>query len=305
MKTIFKPIKRLPFRRRLQPIVELAHPKLIINEISKLENSGNRILETGQYAVYFAPYDDIPGIMHNIGCLREYTFRHVGEGTNLPIDIDPYDKLYRHLILWDKLHQTIVGAYRIGLGVDVFPKHGLKGFYVPSLFVVRKQAEKLFASGIELGRAFIVPEYQQKPLPLYLLWQGIRQVIERYPEHKYIVGCVSISNAFSKKSKSLMISYLRRHHFDYTLTPYIKPRRPFVLKGNLNELNRELDGIDSNIKALDQLISKQQPDGLHVPILLKKYLRQNAKLVAFNVDRRFNHCLDGFMYIAIENLPKE
>ena len=39
--------------------------------------------------------------MREIGRQRELTFREVGEGTNLPFDLDKYDQHYHHLILWD------------------------------------------------------------------------------------------------------------------------------------------------------------------------------------------------------------
>lgn len=41
---------------------------------------------------------------------------------------------------------------------------------------------------IEMGRAFVINEYQQKPMPLFLLWKGIVHTTLRYPEHKYLLG---------------------------------------------------------------------------------------------------------------------
>ena len=38
-------------------------------------------------------------------------------------------------------------------------------------------------------------------------------------------------------------------------------------------------------------------------ITYKKYIKQNAKLVAFNVDPKFNNAVDGLMYIKIVDLP--
>jgi hypothetical protein len=40
-----------------------------------------------------------------------------------------------------------------------------------------------------------------------------------------------------------------------------------------------------------------------MPVLLKKYLQQNAKIVAFNVDPKFNNCLDGLMIQDLEDIP--
>jgi len=48
-----------------------------------------------------------------------------------------------------------------------------------------------------------------------------------------------------------------------------------------------------------------EPQNLKVPVLLKKYIKQNARLIAFNVDPAFNNAIDGLMYIKISDLPEE
>jgi hypothetical protein len=37
--------------------------------------------------------------------------------------------------------------------------------------------------------------------------------------------------------------------------------------------------------------------------LIKKYIKQNARVVAFNVDPLFNNAIDGLMYIRISDIP--
>ncbi|MFQ8804616.1 MAG: hypothetical protein ACLR8Y_05190 [Alistipes indistinctus] len=51
----------------------------------------------GEYEVYFASPEHIPHLMHEIGRLREITFREIGEGTKNDIDTDRYDRYYRQL----------------------------------------------------------------------------------------------------------------------------------------------------------------------------------------------------------------
>lgn len=40
----------------------------------------------------------IPNILIEIGRLREYTFRQVGEGSGKACDLDTYDNHYKHLV---------------------------------------------------------------------------------------------------------------------------------------------------------------------------------------------------------------
>jgi len=43
---------------------------------------------------------------------------------------------------------------------------------------------------------------------------------------------------------------------------------------------------------------------LRIPVLIKKYVKQNARLVAFNVDPKFNNAIDGLMYIRVADIPE-
>ena len=42
---------------------------------------------------------------------------------------------------------------------------------------------------------------------------------------------------------------------------------------------------------------------LRLPVLIKKYIKQNAKVIAFNVDPLFNDAIDGLMYIRVSDIP--
>ena len=72
--------------------------------------------------------------MREVADKENFTFRDVGEGTNMPFDLDEYDKHYHHLFLWDKGEENFAGAYRMALGVEVMKKYGINGFYTSSLF---------------------------------------------------------------------------------------------------------------------------------------------------------------------------
>lgn len=97
----------------------------------------------------------------------------MGEGTNRSIDLDEYDLYYYHLFIWDREEEKIVGAYRVGKGKEIIDRYGMKGFYINSLFKMRKEMLPVLYESIELGRSFITEEYQRKPLPLFMLMKGI------------------------------------------------------------------------------------------------------------------------------------
>lgn len=72
--------------------------------------------------------------------------------------------------------------------------------------------ELILRQTIELGRSFIVNEYQRKPVSL-MLWKGILNVLLRHDEFaRYLMGPVNISGEFQNSSKSLIAAYLRNRH---------------------------------------------------------------------------------------------
>ena len=98
---------------------------------------------------------------------------------------------------------------------------------------------------------FVTKEYQQKPWPLFLLWRGIIHVSLRNPEHKYIVGGVSISNQFSNFSKVLMIEFMRSHYYDPYVAQFIRAKKEFKPKRNYNYKCKMLKGKQGTIVIMD------------------------------------------------------
>lgn len=275
-----------------------------IKEIDNLRAHKGRLLESKNYEVFFANTKQVPNLLHEIGRLREITFRNVGEGTNNSIDLDKYDKYYYHLILWDRNANCLVGAYRMGLGKEIYKKYGINGFYVQTLFRIEPELHQMMENTIEMGRAFIIDEYQQKPMPLFLLWKGIVHVTLRYPEYKYLMGGVSISNQFSDFSKSLMIEFMKSHYYDPYIAQYIYPKKEYKVKLKDGDKDFVFDATKADLQKFDKIIDEIEPGALRIPVLIKKYVKQNARLVAFNVDPKFNNAVDGLMYIKVSDIPE-
>ncbi len=273
-------------------------------EVEKLRGLNLRLTHSKNYEVFLTPAHHIPGILHEIGRLREVTFREVGEGTNKPIDLDQYDSYYHHMFLWDDDAKCIAGAYRMGLGAEIFAKFGISGFYLNELFRFEPELFDMMRNSIEMGRAFIVGEYQQKPMPLFLLWKGIVHTTLRFPEHKYLIGGVSISNQFSDFSKSLMIEFMKSHYYDPYVAQYVMPKKEFKVKIKDADKDFVFNEAEADLNKFDKIIDEVEPGTLRLPVLIKKYIKQNAKVVAFNVDPLFNNSVDGLMYIRIADLPE-
>lgn len=285
-------------------IAEAPKKEDLIKEVESLRQGDARLLQSKNYEVFLTTADKIPNVLYELGRLREITFRQVGEGTNNALDLDKYDHYYHHMFLWDDDEKIIVGAYRMGLGKEIYRKYGISGFYLHELFRFESELYEMMSNSIEMGRAFIIRDYQQKPMPLFLLWKGIVHTTLRYPEHKFLIGGVSISNQFSEFSKSLMIEFMKSHYYDPYIAQYVSPKMEY--KVQLKDIDKDyvLTETDDDLNKFDRIIDEVEPGNLRLPVLIKKYIKQNAKVIAFNVDPLFNNAVDGLMYIRIADLPE-
>ena len=297
---------RKPFIKHEEPekIIDPIPSEKLISDITKISKE-HFLFKLSTYSVYCVPSIEIPNILNEIGRLREVTFRAVSEGTNKSIDLDEYDLYYYHLFIWDNEKNQIVGAYRVGKGKDIVNQYGKKGFYLHSLFKINDGLIPILSESLELGRSFICQEYQQKPVPLFLLWKGILYFLLKHKEYRYLIGPVSISNHFSKISKALITQFIKSNYYDHELAKLIEPRTQFV--ANFPEIDTEiiLESTHNDINKFDKLIEEIEPANFKLPVLLKKYLKLNAKIMGFNIDPMFNDALDGLILLDLYNVPLE
>lgn len=302
-KTLRESIPNLKIPKSPKEIAGEGNSQVIEAELEFCRENDKRLLLSKNYEVFLAQKKDIPNIVNEIGRLREITFREIGEGTNNSIDLDKFDDYYHHMFLWDNGAKRLAGAYRMGMGAKIYANFGIDGFYLQDLFRFEPELHKMMSQSIEMGRAFIIKEYQQRPMPLFLLWKGIVHCTLRFPEHKYLIGGVSISNKFSNFSKSLMIEFMKSHYYDPYVAQYVRPKKEFKVKLKDADKDFVFDESKSDLNKFDKIIDEVEPGSLRIPVLIKKYIKQNAKVVSFNVDPLFNNAVDGLMYIRIADLP--
>lgn len=294
-----------PFRLRKgeqEPIAAPIDPDIIEDEIKKLTYR-NFIASQGEFDVIVASALEIPQTLFEIGRLRELTFRGVGEGTGKSRDMDEYDLYYHQLLIWDRVRKKIVGGYRMGKGDEIFATLGVDGFYISSLFRIQPGFFPIMKESVELGRSYVVPEYQRKRLPLFLLWKGILFFLLQNPQYRYLYGPLSISKHYSKISRSLIVEFIKRYYFDHRLASFLKPRKPFKVKHEKVDLDLLLKSTDNELKALDNLIEDIEPDHFRMPVLMRQYVKLNARFISFNVDPQFSDVLDGFIILDLQDVP--
>ena len=267
----------------------------IASEIAALPNEC-RLFESGPFHVFCARADQIPWALREIGRLRAITFRAVGEGSDSELDLDRFDARYQHLFSWDNDKQQIVGAYRIGQTDRIVADSGVAGLYTRTLFRYDERLiERMPAPALELGRSFVRAEYQKNYNALSLLWKGIGRFVARHPEYRVLFGPVSISARYSDASHRLLMSFLRQNHFAPEfgeLVAALHTSRIAAAPAGRVSVPRSLDEVN-------RLIEHVETDGKGMPVLLRQYLKLNARLIGFNVDPAFGETLDALMLVDL------
>ncbi|MDF1589109.1 MAG: GNAT family N-acetyltransferase [Gammaproteobacteria bacterium] len=254
--------------------------------------------------IYLFDYRSDSAVMHEIGRLREFTFRQVGEGTGKKRDLDRYDRDYRHLILWDDHELEIAGAYRLAEVKRLIEKTDSRGIYSQELFEynIDKMAP-IFEQGIELGRSFVSPKYWGKR-SLDYLWYGIGAYLKRYPDIRYLFGPVSLSNSYPERAKALLVCFYQ-HYFndDQQLAT---ARMPYRLTDDQKyQVRLTVTGQDyeADFKALRMQLTHMN---VTVPTLYKQYAdlceQGGVKFIDFNIDADFANCIDGLVIVDLSLL---
>ena len=103
----------------------------------------------------------------------------------------------------------------------------------------------------------------------------------------------------------MIIKFIMAHHFDWKLAKSISPRNSYRFKTDDHYLNVIMQNMDSDINTLDKFIGDMDEMNSGLPVLLKKYIKLNAKIIGFNIDPNFNNCLDGLILLDLLNIPSD
>ena len=298
----FKPHTAAPLSRPQEQTHEPIAPAVpaadVAAEIACLP-PGRLLGRSGDLEVYVSRAIHIPNVLHELGRLREITFRAAGEGTGKQLDIDEFDRHYLHLFLWNARSSELVGAYRLAATDVVRRRQGLRGLYTATLFRFGEPFLDRLGPALELGRSFVREEYQRGFTPLLLLWKGIGAFVARNPQYKILFGPVSISNQYQAVSRELMISFLEKYALLRDWAGLVRNRHA-LCERFLKGANRPaLPNSGFDIDDLSELVSDIEQKQTAVPILLRQYLKLGGKLLGFNVDPKFANALDGLILVDL------
>jgi putative hemolysin len=281
-----------------EPLAAWPSAHALASEVQALEAEA-LLMRSGRFDVYCAGRSSLPLVLQEIGRLRELSFRAVGEGTGNATDLDNFDDHYLHLFVWNRETREVVGAYRLGLIDEIVARHGIEGLYTSTLFRYDGCLVARLSPAIELGRSFVRAEYQRSSNALLLLWKGIARFVARSRKYRVLFGPVSISSRYGETSQQLLKTFLAQNFYDRDLATLVEALTP----PSMARIPRGVDArVFDDVGALDRTVAGLEADGKGIPVLLRQYLKLNAKLLGFNVDPNFGDALDALMMVDLRDV---
>jgi len=234
--------------------------------------------------IYDITAHECPNVMREIARLREISYRDGGGATGNEMDMDDMDTMarpYHQLVVWDPERRQIIGGYRYLLGPEAEIRNGQPYITSAHLFHYSERFIRDYLPyTIELGRAFVQPEYQRletgvKALfALDNLWDGIGALLHIHPEIRWMIGKVTIYPDYNATARELLYAFLYRFHkgeeglFEpYKPQPLMNIKTPF-----------EGDDAETNFHALLHAVREQ---GTVIPPMFSAYLNLTNDLRCF------------------------
>ena len=295
----------------MKPIISPVDKCLLEKELTK--DLFLRPTNKAHNEIYIVTAHNSPNLMREIGRLRELSFRSGGGGTGEEIDTDEYDYMevpYKQLIVWNPTAKEIIGGYRFLPGYEVdIDKNGQPKFVMSHLFNFSEQFIKEFLPHtIELGRAFVQPDYQTSKMgmkslfALDNLWDGLGALMHSVKDARYFIGKVTIYEKYPTTARELIYEYMTRFFPDHD--SLIRPKNIVQVSRETQALAKDLfteKDAQTNYKALQKAI---RAEGEVIPSMFHSYIGLTETMRVFGsiFDKDFGSVYETGIMITMADL---
>ncbi len=292
----------------LQQPIDQIMAELTKDKLLRHTNNGNN-------EVYVFDNNTCPALMHEVGRVREITFRHAGGGTGHSIDIDSFDTAkedpQQQLIVWDPDNRELIGGYRF-----YFPPKGCTNCDITKLAssayfnFSEKFLAKYYPHMMELGRSFIHPDYQSRSggrkslFALDNLWDGLGAIILDNHHLKYLFGKVTMYPHFNRNARNMILYFLKKHFGDPD--NMVTPKDPADIVIPYNEMRKLFKGwrYKENYKILSAEVRKL---GENIPPLINAYMNLSPTMRTFGtfINYKFGNVEETGIMITLRDIYVE
>ena len=295
------------------PVVDPLPREQIISELTK--DKLLRKTNNGNNEVYVFTSRNAPSLMHEVGRIREITFRYAGGGTGKAIDIDEYDtdpdNPQQQLIVWDPDNREIIGGYRFFFFREPCEKCDLTRLASSAYFDFSdKFRTKYLPHLMELGRSFVHPDYQSTKMgrkSLYALdnlWDGLGAIVMENHSIRYLFGKVTMYPQFDKRARSMILYFLKHHFGDPdNLVTVKEPADIDLLEDEMKKLSKGRT-YKENYRILSQEVRRLNEN---IPPLINAYMNLSPTMKTFGtyINHKFGGVEETGIMITLKDIYVE
>jgi hypothetical protein len=297
----------------MKPVVEQLPKEQIIAELTP-----DRLLRktnNGNNEVYIFDNNTSPVLMHEVGRIRELTFRHAGGGTGHELDIDDFDTAtvdpQRQLIVWDPENKEMIGGYRFYFppknctNCDISKLASSSYFHFSDKFL-----RKYYPHLMELGRSFVHPDYQSRTMgrkslfALDNLWDGLGALMLDNHHLKFLFGKVTMYPHFNPKARNMILYFLNKHFHDPDRL--VIPKDPANIEISSDEMKKLFNKwrYKDNYKILSREVRNL---GENIPPLINAYMNLSPTMRTFGtfINHKFGDVEETGIMITMRDMYVE
>ncbi|MCM1021621.1 MAG: GNAT family N-acetyltransferase [Muribaculum sp.] len=295
------------------PIIDAVNVDLLESELTH-----DRFLRDtckGGNQIYIVDGRHAPNVMHEIGRLREISFRAAGGGTGKDCDIDEFDLMdppCRQLVVWDPKSREILGGYRFIAGHDIrLNADGSPRLATSHIFRFSDEfINNYLPYTIELGRSFVRIEQQatrdgvRALYTLDNLWDGLGALTVVYPQMRYLFGKVTMYPNYNSECRNMILYFLLKHFPDKD--NLVEPIIP--LKAGIDNQSMEKLFSGSTFKDDYKVLNKAIRDhGINIPPLVNAYMSLSPSMRMFGtaINTEFGNVEESGIFFVIDEIFEE
>ena len=236
--------------------------------------------------VYLVPPSVSIPFLEELCVERARAFNPLSEYSPNHTDLDQYDFHYYQMIVWDSFKNKLVGGQRFRFNLYPFLSDSYKNSYLE--YYHPGTHKRFFAAGksfAEVGRTFVMPDYQKKKF-LKVLIRGLYRIPE-YLNINYVLGLISYNHLYYEEYiNNVFLNSLKASKFNGSLDLFSYNHNdvniPFLNKGLWN---------GTNLSHLESLISKLDYNFV-LPVVLKPYRYYcNVSYEGYSVAHQYNRIM--------------
>jgi putative hemolysin len=274
-------------------------------DVVKTLASYETLVEHGDLKVIDVPHG-LPDILRPAVADVRFDAYSGGASVASPADLlDEYDRVYSHLILWDDKNRKIAGSYRYLIPSRIEGGVDLSDLVSASIFGFRKPFADLLPHSLELGRAAIGDDYQRSYAPLMLMWRGVMDILRRDKSIKYLIGPVTISQAFSPLSRHVLKRFIEQKCSNPALSGHAVPHKEFDAPIPPQIDVQDLVGNCETIADISCVIEALEHGERKLPVLYRQYSNIGLKYVATGEWPELDHAMASLAVLDLSEARRD